>query len=190
MIFSALILLFLLEIGNCHMDMSSTVAKFIKGEIRRRPKWGPEFRTSKLVASHALKPSCPLHDLWTRQGWHHAAADATTIFFAAIAPAASASWIAVLGSENGLGVDMEPSLLSSRLRYQPLMQLPGLLAQPVQQQLLGDLRFLGFQGLRFGGMLLVSVDTLCCILFYMPDVHIIYIYIIYVHTYMYNHLYM
>ena len=64
------------------------------------------------------------------------------------------------------------------------MQLPGLLAQPVQQQLLGDLRFLGFQGLRFGGMLLVSVDTLCCILFYMPDVHIIYIYI---YIYMYIH---
>ena len=71
------------------------------------------------------------------------------------------------------------------------MQLPGLLAQPVQQQLCGALRFLEFQGLRFGGMLLVHVDTVCCIVFCMPDVHI-YIYknLIYVHTYMYNHLYM
>lgn len=65
------------------------------------------------------------------------------------------------------------------------MQLPGLLAQPVQQQLLGALRFLGFQGLRFGGMLLVGVDALFCIVLYIQ-----YISIIYVHTYMYNHLYM
>ena len=73
------------------------------------------------------------------------------------------------------------------------MQLPGLLAQPVQQQLLGALRFLGFQGLRFGGMLLVRIDTLCYTVFCIPDVHM-YIYIsisiINVHTYMYNHLYM
>ena len=76
------------------------------------------------------------------QGWNHAAADATTIFFAAIAPAAFAFWIAVFGSWHAEASKVDSfSLLRCRLRYQPLMQLPGLLAQPVQQQLLGALRF-------------------------------------------------
>ena len=61
------------------------------------------------------------------------------------------------------------------------MQLPGLLAQPVQQQLLGDLRFLGFQGLRCGSMLLVrSVETTWdAVVYYIKyDVHTyIYIYL-------------
>ena len=68
------------------------------------------------------------------------------------------------------------------------MQLPGLLAQPVQQQLLGDLRFLGFQGLRCGGMLLVRSEetTWDAVVYYIKhDVHTY----IYIYLNMYTHLY-
>ena len=67
------------------------------------------------------------------------------------------------------------------------MQLPGLLAQPVQQQLLGDLRFLGFQGLRCGGMLLVRSEetTWDAVVYYIKyDVHIY----IFKHVYSFIHI--